>query len=92
VNLAATIEIYGGGPGSGCNPEAGKCGRHGESSGPYTTKKEAFAERDRRRASGEEVKVYQRSGAYTQPHGKGRGVESFVEYYVAPPGYAERLK
>ncbi len=27
MNLAATISLYGGGPGSGCNPEVGKCGR-----------------------------------------------------------------
>lgn len=27
MNLAATIELFGGGPGSGCNPEKGKCGR-----------------------------------------------------------------
>lgn len=27
MNLAATITVYGGGPGSGCNPEVGKCGR-----------------------------------------------------------------
>lgn len=29
MNLQSTISIYGGGPGSGCNPEAGKCGRPG---------------------------------------------------------------
>jgi hypothetical protein len=27
LNLFATIELYGGGEGSGCNPEVGKCGR-----------------------------------------------------------------
>lgn len=27
MNLASTIEIYSGGPGSGCNPAVGKCGR-----------------------------------------------------------------
>lgn len=27
MNLASTISIYAGGPGSGCNPEVGKCGR-----------------------------------------------------------------
>jgi len=27
MNLAATIELYSGGPGSGCNPEVGVCGR-----------------------------------------------------------------
>jgi hypothetical protein len=27
MNILSTIELYGGGPGSGCNPEAGKCGR-----------------------------------------------------------------
>lgn len=27
MNLQATIEIHGGGPGSGCNPNVGKCGR-----------------------------------------------------------------
>lgn len=27
MNLAATIELHAGGPGSGCNPEAGRCGR-----------------------------------------------------------------
>lgn len=27
MNLASTIYIYGGGPGSGCNPQAGECGR-----------------------------------------------------------------
>lgn len=28
MNLGATIElVYSGGPGSGCNPEVGKCGR-----------------------------------------------------------------
>ncbi|SRR6266566_4596578 len=27
MNIRSTISIYGGGPGSGCNPEAGKCGR-----------------------------------------------------------------
>ena len=27
MNILATIELYGGGPGSGCNPRAGKCGR-----------------------------------------------------------------
>jgi hypothetical protein len=27
MNLAVTISIYAGGPGSGCNPEVGKCGR-----------------------------------------------------------------
>lgn len=27
MNLKQTIDIYGGGPGSGCNPEVGKCGR-----------------------------------------------------------------
>lgn len=29
MNLTATCEIYGGGPGSGCNPERGRCGRIG---------------------------------------------------------------
>lgn len=28
MNLVSTISIYAGGPGSGCNPTAGKCGRH----------------------------------------------------------------
>jgi hypothetical protein len=28
MNLQSTISIYGGGTGSGCNPEKGKCGRH----------------------------------------------------------------
>lgn len=27
MNLRSTISIYGGGPGSGCNPQAGDCGR-----------------------------------------------------------------
>ena len=27
MNLATVIELYAGGPGSGCNPEVGKCGR-----------------------------------------------------------------
>jgi hypothetical protein len=27
LNLAATIALHAGGPGSGCNPEVGKCGR-----------------------------------------------------------------
>jgi hypothetical protein len=27
MNLASTIAIYAGGPGSGCNPKVGKCGR-----------------------------------------------------------------
>lgn len=27
MNLAATLSLYAGGPGSGCNPAAGKCGR-----------------------------------------------------------------
>ena len=27
MNLKTAIEIYGGGPGSGCNPDAGTCGR-----------------------------------------------------------------
>src|SRR5438309_4808215 len=27
MNLQATIELYGGGPGSGCNPDVGRCGR-----------------------------------------------------------------
>ena len=27
MNIAATIELFGGGPGSGCNPDKGKCGR-----------------------------------------------------------------
>jgi|SRR5579859_1129627 len=27
MNLAVAISIYGGGPGSGCNPDAGTCGR-----------------------------------------------------------------
>jgi hypothetical protein len=27
VNLATTLSIHAGGPGSGCNPEVGKCGR-----------------------------------------------------------------
>lgn len=27
MNLASTIALHGGGPGSGCNPEKGKCGR-----------------------------------------------------------------
>jgi hypothetical protein len=27
MNLAQSISLYGGGPGSGCNPAAGKCGR-----------------------------------------------------------------
>lgn len=30
MNLATTITMYGGGPGSGCNPEAGRCGRPAE--------------------------------------------------------------
>lgn len=29
MNLAATIELHAGGPGSGCNPAAGHCGRPG---------------------------------------------------------------
>lgn len=28
MNLFATVSLYGGGPGSGCNPEVGKCGHH----------------------------------------------------------------
>ncbi len=35
MNLASTILIYGGGPGSGCNPEAGKCGRTASSASVY---------------------------------------------------------
>jgi RNA:NAD 2'-phosphotransferase (TPT1/KptA family) len=27
MNLFSTIQLYAGGPGSGCNPEKGKCGR-----------------------------------------------------------------
>lgn len=27
MNLASTIELHSGGPGSGCNPEKGQCGR-----------------------------------------------------------------
>ncbi len=27
MNISSTISLYGGGPGSGCNPEVGKCGR-----------------------------------------------------------------
>jgi predicted GNAT family acetyltransferase len=30
MNLQVTLSMYGGGPGSGCNPAAGKCGRHAE--------------------------------------------------------------
>lgn len=30
MNLAATVELYSGGPGSGCNPEKGHCGRSWE--------------------------------------------------------------
>jgi hypothetical protein len=44
VNLQANIElyqrsVYGGGPGSGCNPEVGKCGRPASGEAPGEAKK-----------------------------------------------------
>jgi hypothetical protein len=32
MRLSENISIFGGGPGSGCNPEVGHCGRHGNES------------------------------------------------------------
>ncbi|MDE2439173.1 MAG: hypothetical protein KGN01_07340 [Patescibacteria group bacterium] len=35
MNLQTTLELYAGGPGSGCNPAAGKCGRAERASASY---------------------------------------------------------
>ena len=43
------------------------------------TKKQALQEAKARRAAGETVKVFCRSGVYTQP---GRGIVPFCEYFV----------
>lgn len=43
------------------------------------TKKQVFAEARRLRAEGHVVKVFCRSGTYTQP---GRGIVAFEHYYT----------
>lgn len=43
------------------------------------TKKQAIKELRTRREKGEPVKLYRRSGVYTQP---GRGIVAFVSYEV----------
>lgn len=43
------------------------------------TKKQAIQEAKARRAAGETVKVFCRSGIYTQP---GRGIATFCHYFV----------
>lgn len=74
----STKESREGGPGSGPHPSKGKEGKG------YDRKKDAIKELHQRRADGEQVKLMMRGGTYTQPHGKGRGIVSFVEYFVAP--------
>lgn len=48
---------------------------------PFEKKSEALAELKKRRDAGENVKLTKRAGTYTQP---GKGITSFVEYYVRP--------
>lgn len=44
MNLQSTIDIYAGGPGSGCNPEAGHCGRPSSADAYIDSYRQTFAD------------------------------------------------
>lgn len=78
MNLRSTIELSAGGPGSGCNPQAGKCGRPSGGVGfvsPNTDEGLTFEQAVSRLSSPEQTQEVQRAQSLL---GKGGTVESGV--------------
>lgn len=78
MKLQSTIELHAGGPGSGRHPDFGKVGKG------HNKLSDAKEEARQRREQGDSVKIFKRTGSYTQPHGLGRGITSFRHFVVAP--------